>query len=603
MKSAVFGLVSGALLLAQDAAAVPGPAPSKWVMKTENGQNYACKCHPGDPCWPDSAKWRRFNNTVNGNLQVHIPPGAACYNTFEGPFGVVNTYNEAECQTVTANWYDEQFQIDHFAAAGLWTYFTNDTCRPTTNPSDSCTLGYYGPIVLNAKKMQHIKAGVDFARQNNLRLVIRNTGHDFLGRSVGWGSLIINTHSLKDIKFHKRWMGGCGYSGPAVTLGAGVQAFEVLEKANKLNPPKVVVTGECATVGVSGGLVQGGGHGPFTNFHGFLADTALEFKVVTADGQFRTASPRTNSDLFWALKGGGPGAFGVIVEATFKLFDDKPSAGVNLDINLSGSTDPNAVDLFWNAVGIFHSYSTQWVDEGLYVYYELGTMGHNLRVHPFVGIGKTPQELAALLQPMFNELNALGVPYTTSNASFPTFYDLYNAMFEAEVAGNSALTGGWTLAREDVEANPAAVVDAFKKVLAAGSFMVGHMWNAGRGLPQSQWSQSAINPRFRHVVDKLITIVPVGGNAPLNVKAEAQNRLTNVVDKALRDASPNGCSYVNEADPFTPNWQDAFWGTNYPKLLNIKKKYDPEGVFYAVSTPGTENWEQIETGTRLCKKL
>jgi hypothetical protein len=60
---------------------------------------------------------------------------------------------------------------------------------------------------------------------------------------------------------------------------------------------------------------------------------------------------------------------------------------------------------------------------------------------------------------------------------------------------------------------------------------------------------------------------------------------------------------LNQADPFQPDWQTAFWGTNYPTLLKIRERYDPNGVFYAVSTPGTENWAQIETGTRLCRKL
>lgn len=58
-----------------------------------------------------------------------------------------------------------------------------------------------------------------------------------------------------------------------------------------------------------------------------------------------------------------------------------------------------------------------------------------------------------------------------------------------------------------------------------------------------------------------------------------------------------------QADPYEPNWQEAFWGETYSRLLEIRQKYDPDGVFYAVSTPGTENWEQIETGTRLCLKI
>jgi len=254
-------------------------------------------------------------------------------------------------------------------------------------------------------------------------------------------------------------------------------------------------------------------------------------------------------------------------------------------------------------VGIFHGYSTHFVDNGLYVYWEPGTTGQNLHVHPFVGIGKTPAELQAVLKPLFDDLDKLGVSYTTSAADFPTFYDLYEAMFETEVAGNSALTGGWTIGRQDVEDNAAGIVSAFQAVLGAGSFMVGHMWSAGYGLPEKQWGNSAVNPRFRKVVDKLITIVPVAGNAPLADKAAAQHKLTYVVDAALRNAAPNGCAYINEADPYEPNWQEAFWGETYPRLLQIRQKYDPDGVFYAVSTPGTEKWEQIETETRLCLKL
>lgn len=58
-----------------------------------------------------------------------------------------------------------------------------------------------------AKTEQDIKAGVDFARENNIRLVVRNTGHDFEGRSVGWGSLVINTHSFQNYSFHDKWTG------------------------------------------------------------------------------------------------------------------------------------------------------------------------------------------------------------------------------------------------------------------------------------------------------------------------------------------------------------------------------------------------------------
>lgn len=120
-----------------------------------------------------------------------------------------------------------------------------------------------------ATKPQHVKAGIDFARQNNLRLIVRNTGHDFIGRSTGYGSLVINTHSFQQVNWINSYSGPGSYRGGAVTIGAGVQGETILSKGHARNPPLVVVTGECPTVGIAGGFIQGGGHGPWTTLKGF----------------------------------------------------------------------------------------------------------------------------------------------------------------------------------------------------------------------------------------------------------------------------------------------------------------------------------------------
>lgn len=130
-------------------------------------------------------------------------------------------------------------------ASQLWTYGTNDTCRPTTNPADSCTLGYFPIYVIMATTKQHIKAGIDFARKHNIRVIVRNTGHDFLNRSTGWGSLVINTHSFQDVSWISSYTGPGGYRGTAVKLGAGVQGRSILTQGHARNPPLAIVTGEC----------------------------------------------------------------------------------------------------------------------------------------------------------------------------------------------------------------------------------------------------------------------------------------------------------------------------------------------------------------------
>lgn len=67
----------------------------------------------------------------------------------------------------------------------------------------------------------------------------------------------------------------------------------------------------------------------------------------------------------------------------------------------------------------------------------------------------------------------------------------------------------------------------------------------------------------------------------------------------LEEITPRGGAYLNEADPHQPQWQKTFYGTNYDKLLQIKKKYDPEDIFYALTAVGSEPWVQKDDG-RLC---
>jgi FAD/FMN-containing dehydrogenase len=591
-------LLAGACLLFQlQAALAHGLVPRTW-----DGKSYGCKCYFGDECWPLSSEWAALNTTVGGQLAVLVPPESACHTFFNGTLGTIPTYDAAECADLTANYAREQWINDQDATL-MWKYFTNSSCVPTTDPSTPCTPGYYGTYVIRATEKEHLKAGVDFAREHNLRLIVRNTGHDFMGRSTGWGALVINTHSFQDVKFVENWNGPGGYKGSAVTVGAGVQGRALLRQAVAQDPPVTVVTGECPTVGVAGGFVQGGGHGPLTTIFGFAADNALSFDVITADGQFVTADQGTNPDLFWGLKGGGPGAYGVVVSASFKTFSEHVSAGATLYINATLTTNTT---LFWEGVRIFHSRANYFVDHGLYVYFSVGP--GSLRVRPFVAFNQTAAQLEAVLAPLKADLAAAGVPFYSAPAGqYATFFDLYLDLFEDESAGPPTLTSGWMLGEVDIQDNNDGIIEAFKTALspradlADKGYMIGHLFSAGHS-PQPA-GISATNPRFRNASNLLLYLLPLPTDATLAQKADIQDVLANTVDRAMRDAAPNGCAYVNEADPFQDDWQDHFWGPSvYPRLRRLKKTWDPDGVFYTISTPGTEQWDVIEYGTRLCKR-
>lgn len=95
---------------------------------------------------------------------------------------------------------------------------------------------------------------------------------------------------------------------------------------------------------MSGGWGQNGGYGPLTAQYGLGVDQWLEAKVVTADGELRVANNVSNQDLFWAIRGGGGGTFGIVVEATWKAYPTVPITGYNWYVN-STITGPDALDI------------------------------------------------------------------------------------------------------------------------------------------------------------------------------------------------------------------------------------------------------------------
>lgn len=134
-----------------------------------------------------------------------------------------------------------------------------------------------------AESTVHVQQAVRFARTHNLRLIIRNTGHDTSGRSSGADALQIFTQNLDDIVYTRdfRATGSNASLGPAVTFGAGV-TFEQLYTRGAVDG-FMVTGGDCVSVGAAGGFIQGGGVPPFLGHTwGLGVDNALEFEIVTA---------------------------------------------------------------------------------------------------------------------------------------------------------------------------------------------------------------------------------------------------------------------------------------------------------------------------------
>lgn len=133
---------------------------------------------------------------------------------------------------------------------------------------------------------------------------MKNTGHDYIGRSIAPGALSIWTHHLNGILIHKDefTLDGCDVTieGPAVTIGAGAQMWDVYSATDAIN--QTIVGGGGKSVGI-GGYITGGGHSILSPRYGLAADQVLQMEMVTPGGEIVTINERQHSDLFWAMRG------------------------------------------------------------------------------------------------------------------------------------------------------------------------------------------------------------------------------------------------------------------------------------------------------------
>ncbi|KAK1148467.1 hypothetical protein N8T08_009472 [Aspergillus melleus] len=272
-----------------------------------------CKCTPANDCWPSQTDWHSLNNTLRGKLIANQPIARPCFQ------GV--GYDAKRC------------------------------ARPA-------------PVyTINATSADDIAAGIKFAKDNNLRLVIKNTGHDVVGRSQGYGSLSIWIKHVKDgIHFHKEYTSSTqcksSWAGSALTVGGGYVWEDVYAKAAENSV--IAVGGSDKSVGVIGGYLQGGGHGMVSRDFGLATDQVLEYTVILASGEIVTASECQHQDLFMALRGGGGGTYGIVVSATIKVYPTRPV----LMHTLSIVPVENKLSTFQDAIGDILSRYPNLSDEG-----------------------------------------------------------------------------------------------------------------------------------------------------------------------------------------------------------------------------------------------
>ncbi|KAF0315622.1 FAD binding domain-containing protein [Colletotrichum asianum] len=550
-----------------------------------------CKVYPGDNAWPADEAWAELNGRVDNRLLKPRPQAAACYPGLE--------YDAARCATMSANWTNSYTHLDDPIEMFSPVYQGLTCLPPNIYDSGNCTMGGFPWYVINATTPEHIQEGVKFAKETGIRLVVKNTGHDFSGKSGGGQSLSIWTHYLKDVEYIPEIVDEVeGYSGPAFKCGTGVQAFEIYRVAHEHG--KVVVGGEGQTVGVMGGYIQGGGHSPLSSIYGTGADQALAFEVVTADGRFITADHAQNSDLFWALRGGGGSTFGIATSVTVKAFPDVPTTAAGFKFS---TADGLSNDTFWSGVRSYFDHFIDNADNGTYSYFIMLPNNPSpgnffFQMTPFFAPNKTAEVVESLLNPWFTELRELGIDFDPNITEYASFYPAWKDFFPLEVVEKVNVQSGSRLfPRKNFESDDLrqATFDAIRTSLETNHVFVG--FNIKATSPDNP--DNAVNPAWRENILFALQSVRWSVNATVDQILEARNGFTFGDMQRWRDVSPGAGSYLAESDRMEPNFQQSFYGDEkYPRLLELKKKWDLEDVFYAATAVGSEFWT-IETADGL----
>jgi FAD/FMN-containing dehydrogenase len=581
-----------ALLAASCAANRPAASP---------GEVPACRCKPDQPCWPTAAEWEQLGSGLTGRLERPRAPFAACASDPSGAAcaaALVSLKNPFELQersgaTQSTGWLD------------AWTAAPSAYAVVAESPAD-------------------VAAAVSFARRHDLRLVIKGTGHDYLGRSSAPDSLLVWTHAMRKITVHDAFVPrGCAAAQPgtpAVSVEAGTRWLEAYQTVTGEHG-RYVQGGGCTSVGAAGGFVQGGGFGSWSKKYGTAAANMLEAEVVTADGEIRVASACQNQDLFWALRGGGGGTFGVITRLTMRTHALPSYFGLVLG-GIKATSDAAFVELLERFLTFYAEAlnNERWGEQ-------VSVKGDNSLELAVAFQGMSAREAEQVWQPLRAWVEQRPDRFTmkASYLAIPG-EQMWNRKYieehlpQAIVADTRADQPGtlywWAGNQEEVATYWHAYqsrwipIDRFQpataRAFASSLFEASRRWSVDLHFNKGQAGASddalrglretSMNPALQRAAALVIVAASdpghpgVKGREPDRARAEADRTRVTAAMKIIRAATPGAGTYVNETDYFEPDWQRELWGENYPKLLAIKHKVDPGGLFYCHHCVGSESW-------------
>lgn len=416
--------------------------------------------------------------------------------------------------------------------------------------------------ILKAWGSDDVAAGLRWAARYGSAVRARAGGHSYAGYSTVAGGLVIDLRPIAGVSV--------GSSGTA-SIGAGALLADVYDAVTRAG--RVVPGGTCPSVGVSG-LTLGGGYGMAGRRYGLLSDSLVSADVVTPDGRVRTVDATRDPDLFWAIRGGGGGNFGVTTR--FRLRTYAQASGVAYSLAYPWSRMAEVVD-GWQ----------RWVADAPPALASVctprtGTPSPQVLVY---GQYNGPEsELRTLLSALRSRVGAPGST-TVQTQSYMDLVKRWAGCADLTVsqchwtgvtpdgrlsrvafAATSSFTSA--LLSSAAIATIKALVEERQAAGATGRVAL-DAWGGALGTPAPDATA------FVHRTALLL----IQNYAQWSSAAQQAAGVAWV--RGARDAlAPYGSgeAYQNYIDPTQPDWQRAYYGANLPRLVDVQRRYDPDGV-------------------------
>jgi len=320
-----------------------------------------------------------------------------------------------------------------------------------------------------------------------------------------------------------------------------------------------------------------------SNNFGLGADRVLQYRVVTPQGKYLTANACQNTDLFYALRGGGGGTFGVVMESTF-LAEPRP-----LTIQVAKIIFPKTSDNWAAALRLGAEHAIRFAEEG---WSGLINPDFLLLINPELDATRAE----ASFKPLADWALSVNGSYTFNTApSWLTF-------FNSEITGNPVGIPGTPASRLVPAKNFAtpesrqALVDAIFQGLDQAHFKQILISSPYRYSKTHGGEDVSYTPAWRDTIWHVVT----GFFWNYNTDVATVKKLYQASSAAIqpvRDLTPGSGAYHAEADVHEPDHEASFWGSNHARLLQIKQKYDPNGLLDCWHCVG---WKGADDGRYSC---